>query len=49
MKRLLYYWLLMVCIVTFVCVACYGTAQQLNRQSANDPQVQIAEDTAAAT
>lgn len=48
MKKLLFWWLVMVCVVTFVCFACYSTIQQFNRQLANEPQVQIAEDTAAA-
>lgn len=48
MKKVLFWWLLMVCVVTFVCLTCYGTMQQVIRQDANEPQVQLAEDTAAA-
>jgi len=46
MKKVLFYWLFAACIVTFVCFACYGIAQQMNRQSADEPQVQMAYDAA---
>ena len=40
-------WLPLGIAVTLLCALVYGTVQQDYRQSLNDPQVQIAEDTAA--
>lgn len=48
MKKLLFCWLILVCVVTFVCVACYGVEQQQNRQGVDEPLVQLAEDTSNA-
>lgn len=48
MKKVLFYWLFSASIVTFVCLACYSTAQQLSRQSADDVPAQLARDTAYA-
>ncbi len=41
-------WLPIAIVITGLCAVSFGTVQQLYRQSLNDPQVQIAEDTAAA-
>lgn len=41
-------WLPFALLLTLVCGMIYGTVQQVYRQSANDPQIQMAEDTAAA-
>ena len=48
MKRILRVWLSLAAVVTALCVVAYATAQQLLRQGANDPQIQMAEDAAAA-
>ncbi|HEX8991209.1 MAG TPA: hypothetical protein VF784_05980 [Anaerolineales bacterium] len=48
MKRILRVWLYLAAAVTALCVVVYATAQQLLRQGANDPQIQMAEDAAAA-
>lgn len=48
MKRILRVWLSLAAVVTATCVVVYATAQQLLRQGANDPQIQMAEDAAAA-
>ncbi len=47
MKAMLKYWLLMAAIVTGLSGLLYAAVQQDLRQSANDPQIQMAEDTAA--
>ncbi len=41
-------WLSVAVILTFIFAAIYGAVQQDLRQTANDPQIQIAEDAAAA-
>ena len=46
--RLIKAWLPFAFIVTAFCGLVYGTVQQSYRQSANDPQIQMAEDAAAA-
>lgn len=47
MKTILKYWLLIAAIVTGLSGLLYAAVQQDLRQSANDPQIQMAEDTAA--
>lgn len=47
LKTILKYWLLMAAIVTGLSGLLYAAVQQDLRQSANDPQIQMAEDTAA--
>lgn len=42
------YWLPLACASTLFAVLNYATVQQLTRASANDPQIQLAEDAAAA-
>lgn len=41
-------WLVSAAVVTLLCGLAYATSQQVLRQSANDPQIQMAEDAAAA-
>lgn len=41
-------WLPLAFLATALCGLVYGTVQQSHRQSANDPQIQMAEDAAAA-
>ncbi len=48
MEWFLRIWLPIAIAVTGMCAVSFGTVQQLYRQSLNDPQVQIAEDTAFA-
>ena len=40
-------WLPFAVVVTAFCALAYATVQQSLRQAANDPQIQMAEDTAA--
>ena len=47
MKTILKYWLLMAVTIIGLVGLCYAAVQQDIRQSANDPQIQIAEDSAA--
>jgi hypothetical protein len=47
MKTILKYWLVMAIAITGLVGLCYAAVQQDIRQSANDPQIQIAEDIAA--
>jgi hypothetical protein len=47
MKTILKYWLVMAVMITGLVGLCYGAVQQDLRQSANDPQIQMAEDIAA--
>jgi len=47
LKTIFKYWLLIVVVVTCLSGLIYGTVQQDLRQSADDPQIQMAEDTAA--
>lgn len=44
MKAALKAWLPLAVLATFLAGIVYGTAQQVLRQSANDPQIQLAED-----
>jgi hypothetical protein len=46
--RALAYWLIVAAAVTCLSFLVYGTGQQILRQSANDPQIALAEDAAAA-
>jgi hypothetical protein len=46
-KTILKYWLVMAVTITGLIGLCYAAVQQDIRQSANDPQIQIAEDSAA--
>src|SRR4051812_9606841 len=46
MKTILKYWLVMAVMITGLVGLCYGAVQQDLRQSANDPQIQMAEDIA---
>lgn len=46
-KTILKYWLVMAVTITGLVGLCYVAVQQDIRQSANDPQIQMAEDTAA--
>ena len=48
MLAILRVWLPFVVIITAFCALAYGTVQQSLRQGANDPQIQMAEDAAAA-
>lgn len=41
-----YLWLLLIIIITGFCGLVYGSSQQILRQSANDPQIQMVEDLA---
>lgn len=43
-----FFWITGVLAVTFVCALVYTCSQQVLRQSANDPQIQMAEDAALA-
>jgi hypothetical protein len=45
--RILFYWAAFMVVITFLSGLVYITAQQLLRHSANDPQIQLAEDSAA--
>lgn len=45
---LLLRWIPLACITTIVCALIYVTVQQNYRQNADDPQIQMAEDTATA-
>ncbi len=47
LKSSLKYWLLAAIIITGLFFLTYAAVQQVLRQSANDPQIQMAEDTAA--
>ena len=47
MKTILKYWLLVAIIITGLCGISYAAIQQAIRQSANDPQIQMAEDAAS--
>jgi hypothetical protein len=47
-KRILRRWLPMAFVITALCGLAYLVAQQVLRQDANDPQIQMAEDAAAA-
>jgi hypothetical protein len=47
LKAIVQYWLLPAVIITGLCGLIYITVQQDLRQSADDPQIQLAEDTAA--
>lgn len=44
MKAALKAWLPLAVLATFACGIAYGVGQQVLRQSANDPQIQLAED-----
>lgn len=46
-ERIIRAWVPMAFLATIFCGLVYGTVQQSYRQSANDPQVQLAEDTAS--
>ena len=46
MKTILKYWLLVAILITGLCGITYIAIQQAVRQSANDPQIQLAEDAA---
>jgi hypothetical protein len=45
--RILFYWAAFMVVITFLSGLVYITAQQVLRHSANDPQIQLAEDSAA--
>jgi hypothetical protein len=47
-KRIIGYWLPLALISTAVCFLVFISIQQTNRQDANDPQVQLTQDAAAA-
>jgi hypothetical protein len=47
-NRILYTWISLGALATAVCLLVYLVAQQMWRQSANDPQLQLARDAAAA-
>jgi sensor histidine kinase regulating citrate/malate metabolism len=47
-KKAWMYWLLITISITITAIMVYGVGQQILRQSADDPQIQIAEDTAKA-
>jgi hypothetical protein len=47
LKTILKYWLLVAIILTGLCGLSYAAMQQVLRQSANDPQIQLAEDAAS--
>jgi hypothetical protein len=47
LKTILKYWLLVAIIITGLCGLSYVAMQQVIRQSANDPQIQLAEDAAS--
>jgi hypothetical protein len=44
MKKIIFWLLCASLVITALCLLVYGTVQQNIRQSANDPQIQIAED-----
>ena len=46
MKTMVKYWLILAVVVTGLCGLIYAVVQQDIRQGANDPQIQIAEDSA---
>jgi hypothetical protein len=48
LRNILRGWLPLAVVVSAVCALAYVTVQQALRQGANDPQIQMAEDTAAA-
>lgn len=48
LNRVLFAWLTLGALATAVCLLVYLVAQQMWRQSANDPQIQLARDAAAA-
>jgi hypothetical protein len=45
-KRIMKRWLVMAAVSTVLCLLVYASTQQVLRQSANDPQIQMAEDAA---
>ena len=45
--KILFYWAAFMVVITFLSGLVYITAQQILRHSANDPQIQLAEDSAA--
>jgi hypothetical protein len=45
-RKLLVSWIPLAFVITVACAASYGVGQQVLRQSANDPQVGLAEDAA---
>ncbi len=47
MKQALFVWLLAAVPITILCLGMYMVGQQINRQTANDPQIHMAEDGAA--
>ncbi len=47
MKRILFSWIPFAVVLTAVALMVYAAVQQVYRSSANDPQIQMAEDTAA--
>jgi hypothetical protein len=47
LKTILKYWLLVAIIITGLCGISYAAIQQVIRQAANDPQIQMAEDAAS--
>lgn len=48
LRKIFIYWFILFVSVTITAAMVYGAQQQYIRQSADDPQIQIAEDTAAA-
>ncbi len=47
-RRIIAYWLPLAVVITGLCVLIYASVQQNYRMNANDPQIQMAEDSAAA-
>lgn len=47
-RRIIAYWLPLAVVITGLCVLIYAAVQQNYRMNANDPQIQLAEDAAAA-
>jgi len=48
LKKSFFFWLPFAAVITFACLLAYVVIQQDIRQSANDPQIQIAEDVSQA-
>src|SRR5947207_14807465 len=48
LKRILFTWLMLAALASAICLLVYIVAQQTWRTSANDPQIQLARDAAAA-
>src|SRR4051812_16749341 len=46
LRTLFWQWLPLAATITLLSLMCYGVGQQILRQSANDPQIQVAEDIA---